>query len=115
MIIVPLAQAKNQLSELVSKLEAGETVSISRRGRLVAQLMKCSHDSTGAQSDQVQQALLKLRRLRQGVCLEGDLQEIAREGLVLRTTATGGAANGADGQRRGGNAGGRRRRSWQIL
>jgi|Wag4MinimDraft_6_1082665.scaffolds.fasta_scaffold101839_2 prevent-host-death family protein len=82
MISIPLAQAKNQLSELISKVEAGETVSVTRRGRPVARLVRCSDDSTGAQGEQVQQALLTLRRLRQGICLEGDIQEIAREGLA---------------------------------
>jgi prevent-host-death family protein len=82
MITVPLAQAKNQLSELVSKVEGGETVSVTRRGRPVARLVKCSDDSTGAQGEQVQQALSHLRHLRQGVRLEGDIREIAREGLA---------------------------------
>ena len=80
MINVPLAQAKNQLSELISKVEAGETVSVTRRGKPVARLVKCSED--GAQGEQVQQALSRLRSLRQGVCLEGDIREIAREGLA---------------------------------
>ena len=83
MINVPLAQAKNQLSELISKVEAGETVSVTRRGKPVARLVKCSEDATGgAQGEQVQQALSRLRSLRQGVCLEGDIREIAREGLA---------------------------------
>lgn len=54
MISVPLAQAKNQLSELISKVEAGETVSVTRRGRPVARLVRCSDDSAGAQGEQVQ-------------------------------------------------------------
>lgn len=82
MISVPLAQAKNQFSELISKVEAGETVSVTQRGRSVARLVRCSDHSTGAQGEQVQQSLLTLRRLRQGVRLEDDIQEIAREGLA---------------------------------
>ena len=82
MINVPLAQAKNQLSESISKVEAGETVSVTRRGKPVARLVKCSEDGNGAQGEQVHQALSRLRSLRQGVCLEGDIREIAREGLA---------------------------------
>jgi len=83
MISIPLAQAKKHLSELISKVEAGEIVSVTRRGRPVARLVKCSDDSTGgAQGEQVQQALSHLRHLRQGVRLEGEIREIAREGLA---------------------------------
>lgn len=82
MISVPLAQAKNQLSELISKVEAGETVSVTRRGRPVARLVRCSDDSAGAQGEQVQQALSHLRRLRKGVRLESDIRQIARDGLA---------------------------------
>ncbi len=37
MISVPLAQAKNQLSELICRVERGETVAVTRRGKPVAQ------------------------------------------------------------------------------
>ena len=37
---VSLAEAKAHLSELVTRVEAGETVAITRRGRRVAQLTK---------------------------------------------------------------------------
>ena len=36
---VNLADAKTRLSELVTKAEAGETVRITRRGKLVAQIV----------------------------------------------------------------------------
>ena len=36
---VNLADAKTRLSELVNKAEAGETVCITRRGKLVAQIV----------------------------------------------------------------------------
>jgi prevent-host-death family protein len=39
---VNLADAKTRLSELVNKVEAGETVWITRRGKLVARLIAAS-------------------------------------------------------------------------
>jgi prevent-host-death family protein len=82
MISVPLAQAKNQLCELITRVEAGETVSVTRRGRPVAHLVRCSDDQAGGQSQQVQQAFARLQQLRQGLRLEGDIRAIAREGLA---------------------------------
>lgn len=82
MISVPLAQAKNQLSELITRVEAGETVSVTRRGRPVAHLVKCLDDEAEVRGQQVQQAFARLRQLRQGVRLEGDVRAISREGLA---------------------------------
>ena len=39
MINVPLAQAKNHLSELIGRVERGETVAVTRRGKPVVQLV----------------------------------------------------------------------------
>lgn len=39
MVSVALADAKARLSELVARVEAGETVSITRRGKAVARLV----------------------------------------------------------------------------
>ena len=83
MINIPLAQAKNQLSELIGRVERGETVAITRRGKPVAQLVvSASSDAPTLQREQVQQAFEGLRQLRRGVALEGDLKAIAREGLA---------------------------------
>jgi prevent-host-death family protein len=82
MISVPLVQAKNQLSELITRVEAGETVSVTRRGKPVAYLVKCCDDEAEVRGQQVQQAFARLRQLRQGVCLEGDVRAISREGLA---------------------------------
>ncbi|WP_375395675.1 type II toxin-antitoxin system Phd/YefM family antitoxin [uncultured Sphingomonas sp.] len=40
MVTVALADAKARLSELIGRVEAGETVSITRRGKPVARLVK---------------------------------------------------------------------------
>lgn len=82
MISVPLAQAKNQLSELICRVERGETVAVTRRGKPVAQLVVYATQATNQQSEQVQQVFSSLRQLRCGLALEGDLKTIAREGLA---------------------------------
>ncbi len=82
MISVPLAQAKNQLSELIGRVERGETVAVTRRGKPVAQLVVFAPESADQQKEQVQQAFARLRQLRGGVALEGDIKTLAREGLA---------------------------------
>lgn len=83
MINVPLAQAKNQFSELIARVERGETVAVTRRGKPVAQLIGVSADEApNQQREQVSQAFARLRQLGSGVSLAGDLKAIAREGLA---------------------------------
>ena len=81
MITVPLAQAKNQLSELITRVESGETVAVTRRGKTVARLVGCQDGGDVEQSDQVSQVFARLAQLRRGVVLEGDLKTMARHGL----------------------------------
>jgi prevent-host-death family protein len=81
MIQVPLAQAKNQLSELISRVEAGETVAVTRRGKPVARLVQCAGEGPSMQKQQVKQAFARLAQLRRGVSIEGELKALAREGL----------------------------------
>lgn len=82
MFSIPLAQAKNQLSELISRVERGETVAVTRRGKPVAQLVMYAAEGPSQQREQVQQAFDRLRQLRSGVSLDGDLKAVAREGLA---------------------------------
>ena len=82
MISVPLAQAKNQLSELISRVEHGETVAVTRRGKPVAQLIVYASDISSPQRESVMQTFERLNQLRRGVLLEGDLKAVAREGLA---------------------------------
>ena len=80
---VPLSLAKSKLCELIRRVERGETVTITRRGKPVAQLVAVDHQQQALQqSAQVAQAFEQLRRLRSGVNLEGDIKAIAREGLA---------------------------------
>ena len=82
MLKISLAQAKNQLSELISRVEQGETVAVTRRGKPVAQLVRYAAEGHSQQREQVQQAFDRLRLLRNGVSLDGDLKDVAREGLA---------------------------------
>ena len=41
MVVVNVSQAKTQLSRLLARVEAGEEVTITRRGKPVAQLIAC--------------------------------------------------------------------------
>lgn len=78
---VPVYEAKNRLSELLAAVEAGEIVTITRRGRLVARLVGVNDEDSPANGDRVTAALAALRDLRRGVRLEGDWKQIARQGL----------------------------------
>ena len=81
---VPLAEAKNQLSALVARVERGEAISITRRGVPVARLVR-EEASGGTAPDRaavVESAVMRLRELRSGCLLEGDLKTLAREGLA---------------------------------
>lgn len=82
MISIPLAQAKNQLSELIDRVQRGETVAVTRRGKPVARLVVYASDAPSQQAEQVQHTFASLRQLRAGLALEGDLKTIAREGLA---------------------------------
>ncbi|TWT21081.1 type II toxin-antitoxin system prevent-host-death family antitoxin [Luteimonas marina] len=81
MTSVPLAEAKNRLSELISRAEAGEEISVTRRGKAVAKLVAFDAAETGARRERVTEAFGRLRALREQLDLEGDLKSIAREGL----------------------------------
>ena len=82
-LAVPLAEAKNQLSALVARVEQGEEIAITRRGVPVARLVPDfghRHGRAGRRA-QVAVALERLQQLRAGSLLEGNLRLIAREGL----------------------------------
>ncbi|MFN7630018.1 MAG: type II toxin-antitoxin system Phd/YefM family antitoxin [Cyanobacteriota bacterium] len=80
---VPMAEAKNNLSALVARVEQGEEIAITRRGVPVVRLVPepGGSDGLGGRSQQVEAALARLRQLGEGIALEGNLKAIAREGL----------------------------------
>jgi antitoxin (DNA-binding transcriptional repressor) of toxin-antitoxin stability system len=63
---IALFHAKNRLSELIDRVQAGEVFVITRRGKVVAQL--ALPDAHGARA---QDAITRLRESRKGVSLRG--------------------------------------------
>jgi prevent-host-death family protein len=82
MIRVPVADAKNRLSELIARVEAGEEIAVTRRGKPVARLIAASKADAKARRARVETAFQRLGELRRQVRLDGDIKAIAREGLV---------------------------------
>jgi antitoxin (DNA-binding transcriptional repressor) of toxin-antitoxin stability system len=65
---VALFEAKNRLSELIERVQAGEVIVITRRGKVVAQLGL----PEGREAlSRAQDAVAHLRASRQGVSLRG--------------------------------------------
>lgn len=79
---ISVADAKNRLSELIARVEAGEEIAVTRRGKPVVRLVAVDAADASAQRDRVADAFRQLDLLRRGVHLEGDLKAIAREGLA---------------------------------
>jgi prevent-host-death family protein len=63
---VGIYDAKNKLSELLDRVEAGEVIAVTRRGRKVALLTPVTQDRPSAR-----QAIARLRELRVGSRLHG--------------------------------------------
>ncbi len=78
---IPVAEAKNRLSELIARVEAGEEIAVTRRGKPVVRLVAAHPVDAVSQRARVQDAFRQLAALRRNVSMEGDLKAIAREGL----------------------------------
>ena len=63
---VALFDAKNRLSELINRVEAGEEIAITRRGKIVARLMPPSRES---EAQHAKAAIAALQSRRKGVSL----------------------------------------------
>ena len=68
MIEIALFEAKNRLSELIERVQAGEVFVITRRGKVVAQLALPQGQEA---ANRAQDAIAQLRASRQGVSLRG--------------------------------------------
>ena len=75
---VALFDAKNRLSELIHRVEAGEEITITRHGKVVARLVPAVPEEA---SQRARDAIAGLRASRKGVSL-GQLssRELVREG-----------------------------------
>ena len=63
---VALFIAKNRLSELIHRVEAGEEIAITRRGKVVARLVPPATEGAGQRA---RDAIASLRASRKGVSL----------------------------------------------
>lgn len=75
---VALFEAKNRLSELINRVEGGEEIAITRRGKVVARLVPPEPHEVGRRA---RDAVASLRKAREGVSL-GRLKsaDLIREG-----------------------------------
>ena len=62
-IIVGAFEAKTKLAELLDKVEAGESVTITRRGKAVAQMIAVKSD---AESERMRALIEEIKRTRVG-------------------------------------------------
>ena len=78
-----MAEAKNNLSALVARVERGEEIAITRRGVPVVRLVpeQGAGEGMAERRERVEAALGRLRQLGEGAALLGDLKAMAREGL----------------------------------
>ncbi len=75
---VALFEAKNRLSELINRVEAGEEIAITRRGKVVARLVPALPDEAGQRA---REAVEALRDSRRGVSLGGlNSRDLVRDG-----------------------------------
>ena len=79
MIEIGAFEAKNTLSALLDRVEQGEDIVITRRGRAVARLV--SVDNAAARQASAARAAAELREMRKGVTLGGiSLRDLIEEG-----------------------------------
>jgi len=81
MITISLAEAKNRFSELVTRVQNGEQVSVTRRGKPVVNMVAADNASEPQQQAQVAEVFQQLAGLSTSLDVSGDLKAIAREGL----------------------------------
>ena len=85
MITVPVFEAKTRLSELLSRAERGEVITITRHGVPVARLVAAStaedsHADGVNHRDAVAAAFAALANLRRGVTLDMPVREAVEQG-----------------------------------
>lgn len=85
MITLPVFEAKTRLSELLSRVEHGEEITITRHGVPAARLVSVSEPASvqaadAARSSAVEAAFAALAELRRGVTLDLALREAIEQG-----------------------------------
>ena len=64
-------EAKTKLSELLDRVERGEEIIITRRGKPVARVVPVQGTTREERKAQAEEALKRLKELRKGVRLDG--------------------------------------------
>lgn len=79
---VAIFEAKNRLSELLTAVEQGEEITITRHGSPVARIVSINTSSQGRQGqrERVAGAMAHLRHLRQGITLGAPLSDAIEDG-----------------------------------
>jgi prevent-host-death family protein len=73
---VGIYEAKNRLSELLDRVEAGEVIGLSRHGKQIALLVPVNRERSTARH-----AIVRIRQLRKGSKLGGlSIQELKNKG-----------------------------------
>jgi prevent-host-death family protein len=78
MTAISLAEAKNRLSELLTRVESGEEISVTRRGRPVVRIVPIQKQTSLDRSKQIAEAFAQLKRMK--FDMDGDIKRIARAG-----------------------------------
>ncbi len=78
---IPENQVKRRFSELLKLVEAGQEITVTRRGMPIARIVP-ARVGDGVQAARVGAAFAELASLCGGLDLEGDLKQISREGLA---------------------------------
>ena len=78
---ISIAEAQCQFLALISRVEAGEEIAVTRDGKPVARLVAFKTDDPQAHAERVGQAFRRLAALRYGVGWKVDLKPMARKGL----------------------------------
>jgi len=77
----PVFEAKNRFSELIGLVEAGHEIAITRPGKPVARLVSVAVSTTIDRSTEVVEIFRNIKLLCGPLDVEGDLKEIALDGL----------------------------------
>ncbi|MGA2229453.1 MAG: type II toxin-antitoxin system prevent-host-death family antitoxin [Tepidisphaeraceae bacterium] len=85
MSTVGIYQAKTHFTDLMNRVAAGETITITRRGRPVARIVPCDFPDSGRESREIVE---DFRKIREAVAKRGGMrglsvQKLIREGRRL--------------------------------
>ena len=79
---IPIYDAKARFSEIRAVVQGGEEVCVTKRGEPIARIVAFHPDQRACQNPQTETVarFAKLRELRKGIRLDGDIKSILTEG-----------------------------------